>query len=450
MGKTMRIFPEGAFMSRDYYIHKRQNGIYYVEFIDKASGKKLSARSTGETDPVKAQVKAELWKTSGIPTGRLKKPRPVEEAAGIEAVIRVISKSELNADDALRIVSKLKSMGLIDIAAVKNTGRGAEPFVPFLENFWYFDKSEYIQDKLAHGYRFTRRHAHECLKRVKSDLKPFFGDKKINCVTKDDLNTLSNRLAEKGLATGTINQILLICQTPLRWCYKQGIIPVDPSAGLTKFSIKNKKRGVLTVEEARALFYTHKELWAGNKHGFAASLLSATCGARQGECLAIRLSDIGEKTINISHSYSNLDGLKCPKNSHERFVPLLPFVRDTLLDLLKDNPHKVDDPFVFYSSSPDRPVDGQVLLSGLQKALGKLGIDYKGRNISFHSWRHFFCSQSTQKISGEKVAKVSGHISEAVFKKYADHIEAENVREVGDAISAVFENIIPFPVKKAV
>jgi len=436
-------------MSRDYYIHKRQSGIYYVEFIDKVSGEKLSARSTGETDKIKAQVKAELWKTSGIPTGRLKKPRPVEEAAGIEAVIRVIGKSELNADDALRIVSKLKSMGLIDIAAVKNTGRGAAPFVPFLETFWDFDKSEYIQDKLAHGFRFTRRHAFESLKRVKSDLKPFFGDKKINCVTKDDLNTLSNQLAERGLATGTINLILMVCQTPLKWCYRQGIIPVDPSAGLTKFSIRYKKRGVLTVEEARMLFYTHKELW-NDKRAYVASLLSATTGARQGECLGLRRSAIGESTINISYSYSYLDGLKCPKNGESRNVPLLPFVRDALLDLLNDNPHKVDDPFVFYSSSPDRPVDGQVLLSGLQKTLSTLGIDHKGRNISFHSHRHFFCSQSTQKISGEKVAKVSGHLSESVFKKYADHIESANVREVGDAISAVFENIIPFPMKKAV
>jgi len=197
------------------------------------------------------------------------------------------------------------------------------------------------------------------------------------------------------------------------------------------------------------LFYTHKELWK-DKRAYVASLLSAATGARQGECLAIRRSDIGEETINISHSYSNLDGLKCPKNGESRNVPLLPFVRDALLDLLNDNPHNVDDPFVFYSLSPDRPVDGQVLLSGLQKTLGKLGIDYKGRNISFHSWRHFFCSQSTQKLSGEKVAKVSGHLSESVFKKYADHIEVENVREVGNAIAEVFENIIPFPVKKAV
>ena len=98
---------------REYYLHKRQNGIFYVEFINPENGKKLSARSTGETDKIKAQAKAEFWKVSGgIPTGRMKKPRPIEEAAGIESVIKSIRKAELNADDALRIVSTLKGMGL--------------------------------------------------------------------------------------------------------------------------------------------------------------------------------------------------------------------------------------------------------------------------------------------------------------------------------------------------
>jgi hypothetical protein len=100
-----------SFMSRDYYIHKRPNGIYYVEFIDKANGKKLSARSTRETELLKAQVKAELWLVNGVPTGRMKKPRPLEEAAGIEGIIRSIGKAELNADDAIRIVEKLKTLG---------------------------------------------------------------------------------------------------------------------------------------------------------------------------------------------------------------------------------------------------------------------------------------------------------------------------------------------------
>jgi len=85
-----------------------------------------------------------------------------------------------------------------------------------------------------------------------------------------------------------------------------------------------------------------------------------------------------------------------------------------------------------------------VVLKGLQEALGKIGVDRGGRNIAFHSWRHFFCSKITQIIDGEKVAKVSGHLSESVFKKYASHIETKNIRDVGEAAAEAFGNVLPF------
>jgi len=453
-------------MRRDYYIHKRKNGIFYVEFINPENGKKLSARSTGESDKIKAQVKAELWKQSGIPTGRLKKPRPIIEAAGIEAIIRSIRKSELISDDALRIVSTLKSMGLIDIAAVKNTGRGAVIFTEFLQNFFDYDKSEYIQDRLSHGYRFGRNYAHECQNRIKAELIPYFGDKKLNCVTTDDLKKLSNQLAARGLSTSTINQILLICCTPLKWAFSEKIIPANPAIGLTKFSITNKERGILT--EAEAAEVLKPEHWE-DKRAYVASLVSATTGARQGECLALRRSDIGIDTLNIAHNYTRLDGLKCPKNTHKRIAPLLPEVRAALLGLLESNPHidkknpdPVYDPFVFYSLKKDKPCDPKILLDGFKDAMDSVNsgfmeaakkaklekpeihIDYKARNIIFHSWRHWFVSKLTEKIEGEKVAKVSGHLSEAVFKKYADHIETKNIKDVSNAAAQAFGNVLQF------
>jgi len=370
-------------MRREYYLHKRKNGIFYVEFVNPENGRKLTARSTGETDLIKAQVKAELWKAGGsIPTGRLQKPRPIEEVAGIESIIKSIRKAELNADDALRIVSTLKGIGLIDTIAVKNTGRGAVPFIQFLESFWDYDKSEYIQDKITHGYRFSRRYAHECQKRLKNTVKPFFQDKKLNCVATDDLKKLSSQLAGRGLSTSSINQILLICCTPLKWAFNEKIIPVNPVIGLTKFSITNKERGILTESEASAIFTID---WK-DKRAFVASLLAATTGVRQGECLALRRSDIGIDTLNIAHSYSSLDGLKLPKNNHKRVVPLLPEVRTALLDLLKENPHETDDPFIFFSLLPDKPIDSRVIFKGFINALEKINVDYKGRNICFHSW----------------------------------------------------------------
>ena len=436
-------------MSREYYLHKRKSGVYYVEFVDPASGRKLSARSTRERDPINAQVKAELWKINGLPAGRLKKPRPLEEAAGIESVIRAIRKSVLNADDALRIVQALKTLGLIDIAAVKNTGFGAVPFAQFLESFWDYDKSEYIQDKLAHGFRFSRQHARECQKRLKAELAPFFGDKKQNCIATEDLSALSKQLAARGLSTSTINQVLLVATTPLKWAHNKKIIPEDPTLGLMKFSIVNKERGILTEAEAAAVFSVE---WK-DKRAFVASLVAATTGARQGECLALRLSDIKEDTLTIMHSYSPLDGLKSPKNGHKRVVPLLPAVKAALLGLLEGNPHlnSVENPFVFYSLHPGKPCDPKIILNGFKDAMDAanrempgIQIDYKGRNIIFHSWRHWFCSKITERIEGEKVAKVSGHLSESVFKKYADHIEHKNIQEVGEAAAQAFGGVLRF------
>ena len=119
-------------------------------------------------------------------------------------------------------------------------------------------------------------------------------------------------------------------------------------------------------------------------------------------------------------------------------------MKAALLDLLNDNPHNIDDPFIFYSIHPDRPVDPQIVLDGFKDALKKIGVDYKGRNIIFHSWRHFFVSKLTEKIEGAKVAKVSGHLSESVFKKYADHIETKNIQDVGDAAAQAFGTVLQF------
>ena len=274
----------------------------------------------------------------------MKKPRPIAEAAGIEAIMSSLGKAELNADDALRIVAKLKNMGLIEISAVTNTGRGAVPFIQFLETFWNYDKSEYIRDRLAHGHRFSRRHAYECLNKLKA-VKPFFGDKKLNSVTTDDLKKLSVQLAGKGLATSTINQIMLVCCTPLKWAFNENSIPANPCLGLTRFSVTNKESGILTEKEVREILFFVE--WK-DKRAQVASIVSASTGARQGEVLALRPSAIEGDFVNIAYSYSTFDGLKCPKNGKKRVVLLQPFAREALMALLKDNPHNTGDPFFFY------------------------------------------------------------------------------------------------------
>jgi integrase len=85
-----------------------------------------------------------------------------------------------------------------------------------------------------------------------------------------------------------------------------------------------------------------------------------------------------------------------------------------------------------------------VILTGLTETLKKLNVDYKGRNITFHSWRHWFCSKITCVIDSEKAAKVSGHLSQKIFRKYADHIDIKNIQEVGNAAANVFGHMLQF------
>jgi integrase len=138
-----------------------------------------------------------------------------------------------------------------------------------------------------------------------------------------------------GKSASYKNSILNAGLIPLGWAYEEGMIPADIAKNFERCGGKAAKRGVLTVEEAGALF---AKTWADGT-AMAASLLSAATGMRQGEVLAVRGGDIGEAVLNVSHAWSAADGLKSLKNGEARKVPLLPEVREALLAVLAGSPH---------------------------------------------------------------------------------------------------------------
>ena len=184
---------------RRYYLHTRHNGTFYAELMDPQTGVKLTARSTGTKNRDEALLKIAEWLKSGIPTGRMRKPRTLEAAAGIENILKAIRRTELDSDDALKIVQALKDRGLIDIAAVKS-GKGTVPFTEFLEEFWDYETSPYIREKRAHGQGIGKRHVYESMSRFNRYWEPAFRGRTLNSITRQDLKDFSLSLAEGGLA----------------------------------------------------------------------------------------------------------------------------------------------------------------------------------------------------------------------------------------------------------
>jgi integrase len=245
--------------------------------------------------------------------------------------------------------------------------------------------------------------------------------------------------------------------TPLKWAAHEKIIPIDPTEGLLRFAGNIKKRGVLTPQEAGELFAMP---WREERVRVA-NYLAATCGLRLGEVMALRESDIdpAKPVLYICHGWS-IDGLKSTKTNEERRAILLPEIRAELLALLKGNPHQGGDRFIFYSALPDTPIGESMIRDGLREAIEKLNIkfaeenrgdekiDWKARNIVFHSWRHYYSAQMLDKAEAAEIMRTTGHKTKAVFDEYADHVEAENLEKMGRVAAEVFQNIVKFPERK--
>jgi integrase len=422
---------------RRYYLHTR-NGIYYAELVS-PEGRKLAARSTGTTSEDEALLVVAEWLKNGVPTGRDRKPRLADAVMALDGILKAVRKADLNGDDVLRIVEALKSRGLIDVSAA-TSGASSGLFVKFLETFWDYNASPYVREKLAYGHSIGRRHCYECLNRVRQHYAPAFANRPLAGITRQDLKKFYLSLKDKGYSAGSINKILLCGTTALSWAFREGLVPLNPADKLIRFSGKTKKRGVLSPQEAGAVFNVS---WK-DKRAYAGNLLSLTTGLRSGEVLAVRKSDIGSWLLSVGHSWSFIDGLKSPKNGEQRKAPLYPKVREILMELLAENPHAVDDPFVFYGLLEDKPMDNKILIKGLKEACSQAGIDAAARGIVFHSHRHYYAARMADRMTAEKVSRVTGHKSLAVYEEYADHVTNENLEEVRAVGAEVFKNVLQF------
>jgi integrase len=92
---------------------------------------------------------------------------------------------------------------------------------------------------------------------------------------------------------------------------------------------------------------------------------------------------------------------------------------------------------------PEKPrYDGVFILAALHTELAAQGIDWRGRNVCFHSWRHFYAARMVDIEAADKVSRITGHKSRAVFDAYADHVTEVAIKDMGQAAAAVFAGVL--------
>jgi hypothetical protein len=200
------------------------------------------------------------WLSEGIPKkGKIK---PIESVIGLSSILKAIKKTELEVDDAMKIVEILKKKELINFTITK-AGSGAKLFTDFLTEFWDWYSSPYIREKKAHGKIIGKRHCYEMLCRINDFYIDYFTDRTLDSITWKDLKAFSLFLSEKREKPGNYkgnfaeylspayrNKILIAGKTALKWAFNEELITTDPTARKISFAGTPEKRRVLTPQAA--------------------------------------------------------------------------------------------------------------------------------------------------------------------------------------------------------
>jgi integrase len=255
-------------------------------------------------------------------------------------------------------------------------------------------------------------------------------ERNIAAITTKDITDFRDVRHSLGLTPTTVNLDVTVLSAAFAAALRQGLIPVNPCAGVEALKDKGQHRkDTFTTEQIGALLKVAEREWKG------LILVAFYTGQRLGDCATVRWRNIDLvseiKAIRFQQE----------KTGEELVSMIHPELEDYLLSLPAA---QSDDDFLF----PTIAKQAQRNISPLSKAFRKLMKQAKIESrkvraagegavrtvygLSFHSLRHSFNSiLANAGVSEEMRMALTGHKSRGVHQRYTHH-ELERMR---DAVS---------------
>lgn len=457
---------------RQFYLAKNSSGYYRAIFLNPETGVPVSTKSTHSKDKFEATMIATSWLQNGVPKARGNERafsvQPNKTPLNLNSVVERLSK-----DEALVLMNLLSAkFGLavsvagagggafaganVDKSKTEQTEKAVEDsvstnakpkikLIEYLLNFWDYENSDFIKRYLAHGKGMTKKHADNMVSFVRNHWQPYFGDDV--CVEDLDREKLDDFFfflyKTKGLKGGSVNKAISAGNRAITYLFENGKIERNPMVGIERYNPNEAERGIPTVSEVKSLLALD---WKNDVNKLAFKL-GAFCGLRAGEISGLRVCDLDldEDFIHIRHSWNEVDGLKCPKNTDIRSLPVEHSVLTELLTLARKNPNFSEMSYVFFSPvKPEQPYWPSFYADGFYEALAEIGVgeeERKDRNIVFHSLRHFCATVLSQRADIKTVQAIMGHRTEDMTKHYSDHETQEKMDNMKRIMHLAWSNL---------
>jgi len=239
-------------------------------------------------------------------------------------------------------------------------GQRPEGTAPFREYAHAWLDTQQVRPRTREGYRW----ALEC------HLIPYFGDRRLDEISGDEIAAFIAAKRRAGLKGWTISTILRPLSMLLRQATRRGQIEINPMSQLERRERPRhddvRRKRILSLPEMRSLL-EHTE---SEQHRALFALL-LTSGLRIGEALGLTAADLHSEHALIRVEYQlDRDGARAPLKTEEsrRSIDLPQDVMRQLGRLVDERrPEAAEDSFVF-ASRTGRALQRKVVREALRRA----------------------------------------------------------------------------------
>ncbi|MGP0093720.1 MAG: tyrosine-type recombinase/integrase [Xanthobacteraceae bacterium] len=283
--------------------------------------------------------------------------------------------------------------------------------------------------------------------RINHHLKPLLGRKRVDAITRADIERLlvdvaSGKTAAPepkkderpagGIArggTGVAAQCVTLMGTLLAFAVTRGIRSDNPAHGVKKPAVRKMERFLSEKEIAGLASALHQEAQAsGNVYPAAAIKLLLLTGCRRGEIL------------NLQWSHVDFER-QCLRLPDSKTGAKVVYLNAPALLLLKALPRIEGNPYVITGGKVARnkkPIEGTTngRLVGIDKVWFRVRKKAELQDVRLHDLRHSFASiGAIGGLSLPIIGALLGHKHAATTARYS-HLSADPIRAANEAVGA--------------
>lgn len=211
----------------------------------------------------------------------------------------------------------------------------------------------------------------------------------ISNLNTNNLVLFSEELINKGLSTKTVNDIILILNSLLRFTSVNYNIDISLAPHIKE---QKKEMRVLSISEQQQLENCLKTDMDNYKFGILFALYT---GVRIGELCALRWSDISNGYIVISKTMQRLKNeveksvvvIDSPKTFNSNRTIPIPYFLNSIIEERRDSPEK----YILSTQSLEF-VEPRLMQIKFKKITGICGFS----NVTFHTLRHTFATRCVE------------------------------------------------------